>query len=49
MLGGQVVNALVLRSQGPVFESPWRQNSAHDCMALNCIEPFIITHRLDIT
>ena len=29
-------------SQGPEFGSHWRQNSAHDHMALHCTEPFII-------
>ena len=31
------------RSGGPRFDSHWRPNSSYDCMALHCIEPFIIT------
>ena len=39
-----MISAADLGSQGPSFESHWRrQNSAHDCMALHCTEPFIIT------
>ena len=32
-----------LGSQGPVFESCYRRDSAHDCKMLHCIEPFIVT------
>ena len=36
-------SALWSESRGPRFESRWRQNSAHDCTALLCTEPYIIT------
>ena len=41
--GSQVVSAPELRSQGPRLKSCWKQNSAHDCSAFYCTEPFIIT------
>ena len=41
-LGGQVVSAPGFVSWGPRFESHLLQNSAHDCTALHCTEPFII-------
>ena len=37
-----MVKAPNFRSHDPRFESCWRQNSAHDYMALYCTEPFII-------
>ena len=39
---GLVVNAADFRSQGPGFESHWRQNSAHNYTMCHCTEPFII-------
>ena len=41
--GGRAVRAPDFGSQGPMFASCWRRNSALDCVALHCIEPFIIT------
>ena len=40
----QAVSSSDFRSWDPGFKSPWRQNSAHDFMALHCTELFIITH-----
>ena len=37
-----VVSTLDFGSQGPWFESHWRQNSAHDFTVLHCTEHFII-------
>ena len=37
-----VVSAPNFESQGPRFESSWRQNSAHNCMAVHYTEPFVI-------
>ena len=42
-LGGQVVSIPDFEPQGPRLESWWKQNSTHNCMALHCTEPFIIT------
>ena len=42
-LGGQMVSAPGFRSQGPGFEFGLGQNSADDCMAFHCTEPFIVT------
>ena len=41
--GDKVVRVPGTRSRGPRFDSRWRQNSSHNCMALYCLEPFIIT------
>ena len=38
-----MVSASKFGLQDPGFESCWRQNSAQDCTALHCTEPFIIT------
>ena len=40
--GGQVVSTPEFRLWGPGFVSCWRWNSAYDCTALHCTEPFII-------
>ena len=39
---GLVVSAPDFGSQNPEFKSHWKRNSALDCLALHCIEPFII-------
>ena len=38
-----VVSTPDFGSQDPGFESLYKRNSAHDCMALHCTEPNIIT------
>ena len=40
-----MVSSYAFGSQGPRFESHWRQNSTHDCIMLyyTCTWPFIIT------
>ena len=43
-LVGQVVSASDFGSRVHGFESHRRWTSAHDCMALHCTKPFIITH-----
>ena len=48
--GGWVVSVPNFGSSGLRFKFSWRQNSAHNCMAFYCIEPFIITScHLDMT
>ena len=37
-----MVSAVYFGSEGPGFESHWRWNSAHNCMAFHCAEIFII-------
>ena len=42
-LGGWVFSVPNIGSRGPELESCRRQNSAHDCMGLDCTEPLFIT------
>ena len=41
--GGRVVNTLDFGSWGLGFKPCWRWCSSHDCTALHCTKPFMIT------